>query len=100
MNTLKAITVTVNDGKTDHTFEVDIDKHCLLVWGPSGWDVLADHYKHVKKDAAQEHAVRERKCPKATPKVVGSTAKLVGPALGGEAVIAIKTPDCKPTEWP
>jgi hypothetical protein len=100
MNTLKAITVTMNDGKTDHTFEVDVDKNCLLVWGAGGWEVLADHYKHVKKDATKEQAVRGRKCPTATPKTVAPTAKRVGPATGGAALIAIKTPDCQPSQWP
>jgi hypothetical protein len=100
MNTLKAITVTMNDGKTDHTFEVDIDKNCLLAWGAGGWDVLADHYKHVKKDAAKEKAVRERKCPKAKPRSGASAAKLVAPATGGAPVIALKNPDCSTTEWP
>ena len=100
MNTLKSITVTMNDGKTDHAFEVDLDKTCLLVWGDVGWEVLADHYKHVKQDAAKEKAVRERKCPKATPKNAASAAKLATPAPSGEAVIGIKSPDCKPSEWP
>jgi hypothetical protein len=104
MSTLKSITVTVSDGKTDHTFEVDIDKNCLLVWGTAGWAVLADHYKLVKQDAAKEKAVRERTCPKATPKATlkdgALGAKLVGPAPSGEAVIAMKTPDCLPSTWP
>jgi hypothetical protein len=100
MNKLKSITVTMNDGKTDHTFEVDIDKNCLLVWGDAGWEVLADHYKHVKKDAAKEQVVRERKCPKATPKTVAKAAKLVGPAPITAALIGLKTPDCDPSQWP
>jgi hypothetical protein len=90
----------MHDGKTDHTFEVDLDKHCLLVWGDAGWDVLADHYKLVKPDAAKEKAVRERTCPKATPKGAASVAKLVAPAPGGEALIGIKSPSCQPSEWP
>lgn len=100
MNTLKSITVTVQDGKTEHTFEVDLDKDCVLVWGEAGWDLLADHYKHVKKDAQKEKAVREKSCPKATPKPVALGANLAGPGPGGESVIAMKTPDCLPTGWP
>ena len=100
MNTLKSITVVMHDGQTDHSFEVDLARHCVLVWDDAGWDLLADHYKHVKKDVQKEKAVRERRCPKATPKSAAQAAKLAAPAPGGEAVIAMKTPDCMPTNWP
>ena len=101
MSTLKSITVTVNDGQADHTFEVDIAKDCVLVWNKEGWELLADHYKHVKPDAKKEKAVRERTCAKATPKPAATpAAKLTALALSGDSVIALKTPDCLPTGWP
>lgn len=100
MSTLKSITVTVSEGKADHTFEVDIAKNCVLVWGEGGWSLLADHYKHVKQDAKKERDVRGKTCPKATPKPGAPTAKLVAPAIGGNAVIALKDPKCHSTQWP
>ena len=101
MSHLVSITVTVHNGNTDETFNVDINKDCALVWGPKGWEILADHYKHVHVDAAKERKVREKTCPKATPRP--GSASVVAPmmvAAPADPVIALKTPDCDPTQWP
>lgn len=100
MNTLVSITVTVNDGTQDHTFDVDTTKDCVLVWNAAGWDVLADYYQDVKRDPGKAQEVRDRTCPKATPKPAALAATLAMPAPSGDAVIAIKTISCDPNEWP
>jgi hypothetical protein len=101
MSTLVSITVTVNDGTQDHTFDVDTTKDCVLVWNAAGWDMLADYYQGVKQNPGKAQEVRDRTCPKATPKSTAAlAATLVAPAPSGDAVIALKDPDCFPTEWP
>lgn len=94
MSKLVSIVVTVNDGTGDKVFNVDTDRNCSLFWNKEGWDVLADYYKDVKKNPKKEKEVRDRTCPKAKPK---QGEALAGPA---EAVIALKAPDCEPTQWP
>lgn len=96
MSTLVSITVVVNDGTGDRTFQVDTAKECVLVWGDAGWDLLAGYYEKVKHDPARAREVRDRTCPKARPKA-GVTFAAVEPA---DAVIALKDVDCYPTEWP
>jgi hypothetical protein len=95
MNTLKSITVVWNDGQSDRTFEVDIDKDCALFWGASGWEVLEKHYKHVHVDAKKEGDVRRRACALASPKDSGGTSALTPTA---QAVFALKQPGCIPTQ--
>ena len=94
MSTLVSIVVTLNDGTQNLSFEVDTEKDCALFWKDAGWDVLADYYKHVLKDPKKEKEVRDRACPKAKPKQGTAQALAVAP------VIALKTPDCIPTQWP
>ena len=95
MNTLKSITVVWNDGQTDHTFEVDLEKDCALFWGDKGWEVLEKHYKHAHVDKDKEAKVRSRSCDRATPRQPGSTA----PAMATPtAAFAIKTQGCIPTQ--
>ena len=94
MNKLVSIVVTVNDGSRDHTFEVDTEKQCLLVWNPEGWDTLAEYYE-AKGEPAKAQEVRDRKCPKAQPRMPADAA-----APAGDAVVALKTRTCLPTEWP
>jgi hypothetical protein len=97
-----SITVVVNDGQNDQTHHVDIAHNCMLVWGAAGWDVLADYYDKVKKDPAMAKDVRDRKCPKAKAKnaalIAGASMTLTAGA--SPAVIAMKTPECMPTQWP
>jgi hypothetical protein len=100
MNTLVSITVTVNDGTLDHTFDVDTKKDCVLVWNAAGWDLLADYYQDVKKNPGKAQEVRDRTCPKATPKPAALATTFAVPAPSGGAVIALKDPTCWPTEWP
>ncbi len=100
MSTLVSITVTVNDGIRDHTFDVDTTKDCVLVWNAAGWDMLADYYQGVKQDPATAKEVRDRTCPKATPKPASLATPLTAPTPSGDAVIALKDPTCLPTEWP
>ncbi len=50
MNALKSITVTVNDGAQDTTFEVDLDTNGSLPWNKDGWQVLEDYYVKAKPD--------------------------------------------------
>jgi hypothetical protein len=100
MNTLKSIIVTVNDGVQDHTFEVDLDTNCSLFWNKEGWQVLEDYYVKVKPDPVKARQVRDRACPKAKPKSAALATTLAAPAPSGDAVIALKEPDCLPTGWP
>lgn len=95
MNRLTSIVVTVETDGGPQTFPVDLDQNCLLVWGDAGWNVLADYYDQVKHDPAMAKEVRDRACPKAKPKDAATA-----PEAGGTALIALKTPDCLPTEWP
>jgi hypothetical protein len=96
MSMLVSITVVVNDGTGDRTFQVDTVKDCVLVWGDAGWDLLADYYEKAKHNPAKAKEVRDRTCPKAKPKE-GSTLAAAEPA---DAVIALKDVDCYPTQWP
>jgi hypothetical protein len=101
MSKLVSIVVTVNDGTQDRTFNVDTETNCVLVWKDSGWDLLADYYKHVKKDHKKEKEVRDRTCPEAKPKPgAGGRAELIAAPMGGTPVIGLKSPDCDPTQWP
>ena len=97
MNKVTSIVVTVSNGTKKHTFDVDLKKACCLFWNQEGWDVLADFYKDVKKDPKEEKEVRERKCPKAKPRK-GAARCEEDP--GGVPVIALKDPECNPTQWP
>ncbi|HEX4846081.1 MAG TPA: hypothetical protein VFV26_07655 [Geothrix sp.] len=96
MSTLVSITVVVDDGAGNRTFQVDTTKDCVLVWGDAGWDVLADYYEKAKHNPAKAKEVRDRKCPKAKPKQ-GETSAV--PATG-DPVIALKDEFCEPTQWP
>jgi hypothetical protein len=97
MNKVVSIVVTVSDGKKKHTFDVDLEQACCLFWNQEGWDVLADFYRDVKKDPKEEKEVRERKCPKAKPRK-GTMRCEDEPGDG--PVIALKDPECNPTQWP
>lgn len=94
MNRLTSIVVTIQTDAGPQTFDVDIDKDCVLVWGEAGWQVLADYYAG-KGEKAKAKEVREKKCPKARPK--GGTA---GTGTDATAVIALKDPSCDPSQWP
>lgn len=95
MSTLVSITVVVDDGAGNRSFQVDTTKDCVLVWGDAGWDVLADYYEKAKHNPAKAKEVRDRKCPKAKPKADSALAS------GDPApVVALKTADCEPTQWP
>lgn len=94
MSTLVSITVTVNDGTQNQTFDVDITSQCALVWRNEGWDLLADYYDKVKHDPVKAKEVRDRKCPKAK-----SGARLAMAATA-DPVVAIKDVSCDPTQWP
>ena len=99
MSTLVSITVVVNDGQNDQTFNVDIANNCMLVWDDAGWDVLMDYYKDVKKDHKKAKEVKDRQCPEAKPRHGAALAK-AAPLGGGSPVIALKDPECNPTQWP
>lgn len=96
MSTLVSITVTVNDGTQNRTFDVDTVNQCVLVWGDPGWDVLAEYYEKVKHDPAKAKEVRDRKCPKAKPKQDATLAV----TATDTPVIALKDEFCYPTQWP
>ena len=95
MNTLKSITVVWNDGQSDRTFDVDIDKECALFWGVNGWEILEKHYKHVHVDSKKEGDVRKRTCAIASPRDPGSA---VAPTPTTQAVFALKQAGCIPTQ--
>jgi hypothetical protein len=94
MSTLVSITVTVNDGIQDHTFNVDIDTNCALFWNKEGWQVLEDYYVMVKPDPEKAKQVSDRTCPKAISKDATATT------IGDTALIALKSGSCDPTQWP
>lgn len=93
MNQIASIVVTVQTEAGPQVFPVDVDRQCVLVWSDAGWDVLAEYYEKVKGDPAKAKEVRERKCPKAKS---GDEAQ----AASVDAVLALKDPDCNPTQWP
>lgn len=95
MNQITSIVVTAQTDAGPQTFSVDVANECVLVWNDAGWDVLADYYDKVKHDPAKAKEVRERKCPKAKSKDGAGTVPAESSAL-----IALKDPDCNPTEWP
>lgn len=97
MNKLVSIVVTVSDGTKECTFDVDLERACCLFWNQKGWDVLADFYKDVKKDPKKEKEVKDRKCPKAKPR---KDTRCETGDPGGGPIIALKDPDCEPTQWP
>ena len=76
MNTLKSITVTVNEGAQDSTFDVDIDTNCALFWNKDGWQMLEDYYVKVKPDPEKAKQVRDYACPKAKSKDAMATASI------------------------
>jgi hypothetical protein len=95
MNQITSIVVTAQTDAGPQVFSVDVDKQCVLVWSDAGWDVLADYYDKVKHDPAKAKEVRERKCPKAKSKDGAVTL-----AAASEAVFALKSDECDPTQWP
>lgn len=92
MSTITSIVVSLDDGST---FNVDLTKDCCLFWSDAGWNVLADYYD-LKGNKNKAKEVRDKKCPKAKPK--GGQA--LATAASSDPVIALKQPDCTPTEWP
>ena len=96
MNTLVSITVTVNDGTQNRTFDVDIANQCALVWRSEGWDLLADYYDKVKHDPAKAKEVKDRTCPKAKPK----PGTMLATTDAADPVFALKDICCDPTQWP
>ena len=95
MSSVQSITVVLDDGSS---FQVDTEANCLLVWGDAGWAVLEEYYSKAKGEKNRAKEVKDRTCPKAKPK--GGAALTAAAPTSTTAVIALKTPDCLPTEWP
>ena len=98
MSTLTSIVVTAQTPNGPQTFDIPLDTNCALVWGTTGWDLLSDYYKDVKKDPAMAKAVKDKKLPKAKDKA--KAVALAGQVTVDDPLVALKSPNCEATQWP